>query len=335
MNAALQVLLVGLLAACSRQTPEPVIFDGLTMGSTYSVKISPPLPVDRAVLARDIAGILDGVDARFSTYKPGSELSLLNVDPGTEPVPVSAEMATVLSAALDVSRISDGAFDVTVGPLVNLWGFGPGGKPRQVPAEQDLSAARERTGWRRLTLDTGAGTLRRDSPGVYIDLSGIVQGYGADAVARHLERIGIRDFMVDVSGDIVARGHNPAGRPWRVGVERPVTRLGVVERVVLLRDVAMTTSGDYRNYFEERGVRYSHLIDPSTGRPITHRLASVTVLGPEAMRLDGLDTALMILGPERGYEVAMREKVPALFIMRTDTGFEERWTPFLEPYLEK
>jgi thiamine biosynthesis lipoprotein len=323
------------LSACVQPAPDAVVFDGVTMGTTYTVKITPPLPVDRGLLARDIAALLDAVDARMSTYKTDSELSRLNADPSTGAVALSPDMTTIIAAALEVSRISDGAFDITVGPLVNLWGFGPGGRPRRVPDDAALAAARSRIGWQRLHIDTAARTLRRDVPGMYLDLSGIAQGFGADAVARYLERAGVRSFMVDVSGEIVARGTNPRGEPWRVGIERPVAERGVVERVLRLRDVAMATSGDYRNYFEERGVRYSHLIDPATGRPITHRLASVSVLGPYATRVDGLATALMLLGPARGYAVAMRERVPALFIMRTDTGFEERWTPFLEPYLEK
>lgn len=323
------------LAGCKSPPPEPIVFDGLTMGTTYTVKVTPPLPMDHNVLTRDIAAILDGVDARMSTYKPDSELSRLNANTTTDPAPLSRDMADIFAAALDISRLSDGAFDISVGPVVNLWGFGTGGHPRQVPDDAALEAARARMGWQRLELDTAAPALRRGTPGMYLDLSGIAQGFGADRVAQYLEHAGIRDFMVDVSGEIVARGTNPAGEPWRIGIERPVAERGVVERVILLRDTAMATSGDYRNYFEENGVRYSHLIDPATGRPITHRLASVSVLGPVATHVDGFATALMLLGPERGWDLAMRERVPALFIMRTDTGFEERWTPFLEPYLEK
>lgn len=328
------ILALLVLAGCKSPPPEPIVFDGLTMGTTYTVKVTPPLAVDRAQLARDIAALLDGVDARMSTYKPDSELSRINADPTPDPVALSREMADILAAALEISRISDGAFDITVGPLVNLWGFGPGGRPRKVPDDAALAAARTRIGWQRLELDPAVPSLRRAAQDMALDLSGIAQGFGADLVARHLEWAGVHDFMVDVSGEIVARGRNPGGKPWHIGIERPVSQKGVVERIILLRNTAMATSGDYRNYFEEGGVRFSHLIDPATGRPITHRLASVSVLGPDPTHVDGLATALMILGPERGWEVAMREKVPALFIMRTDTGFEDRWTPYLEPYLE-
>lgn len=324
-----------LLAGCGSPPSDPVVFDGLTMGTTYTVKVTPPLAADRAQLARDIAAILDDVDARMSTYQPDSELSRLNAAATTDPVPVSADLAEVIATALDVSRLSDGAFDITVGPVVNLWGFGPGGRPRQVPDDAELEAARARIGWQRLELDPAAPSLRRGAPEMYLDLSGIAQGFGAGRVARHLEQAGMHNFMVDVSGEIVARGTTPRGEPWRIGIERPVAQQGVVERVVVLRDTAMATSGDYRNYFEEDGVRFSHLIDPATSRPVTHRLASVSVLDPDPTRADALATALMILGPERGWDVALRGNVPALFIMRTDTGFEERWTPPLDPHLEQ
>jgi len=323
------------LCGCSPQQADPVVFDGLTMGTTYTVKITPPLPVDRAELAAGIAAALDGVDGRMSTYKPDSELSRLNSNPSLDWLPVSPVLADILGVATEISRLTDGAFDITVGPLVNLWGFGPGDRPRQVPDDAILAATRLHVGHGLIELDARIPAIRKLAADLYLDLSGIAQGFGADAVGKYLSARGVKNFMVDVSGEILARGVNPAGQPWRIGIERPVMAEGSIERIVSLHDVAMATSGDYRNYFEQGGIRYSHLIDPVTGRPITHRLASVSVLANTTTQADGLATGLMILGPERGYEMAMREKLPALFIMRTGSGFEERWTPFLEPYLEK
>lgn len=323
-----------LLGGCGFEAaPAPVIFDGLTMGTTYTVKVTPPLALDRTELARGIAAVLAEVDGRMSTYQADSELSRLNANPSPDWLPISPALADILGVALDISRISDGAFDTTIGPLVNLWGFGPGDRPRQVPDDATLARARDAIGYHQLTLDPRVPALRRQSPGLYLDLSGIAQGFGSDAVGNYLTSRGVRNFMVDVSGEILARGVNTAGRPWRIGIERPVEPERIIERMVELRDMAMATSGDYRNYFEQDGTRYSHLIDPGSGRPIAHRLASVSVLAPTATRADGLATALMIMGPERGFEMAMRERVPALFIMRTDSGFTERWTPFLEPFL--
>jgi len=329
------MLMIALAGCRAPSSNEPVVFDGLTMGTTYTVKVAPPLPVDRAELAAGIAAVLDEVDGRMSTYKPDSELSRLNTNPGLDWLPISAPLANILGVALDISRLTDGAYDITIGPLVNLWGFGPGDRPRQVPDEATLATTRQRVGYKFIELDPRTPALRRHAPDLYLDLSSIAQGFGSDAVGKYLSARGIRNFMVDVSGEILARGVNAAGQPWHIGIERPVATEGDIERVIVLRDVAMATSGDYRNYFEQGGIRYSHLIDPASGRPIGHRLASVSVLAPTATRADGLATALMILGPERGYELAMREKMPALFIMRTDSGFEEHWTPFLEPYLQK
>jgi thiamine biosynthesis lipoprotein len=324
------------LSACNSPPPgEAISFDGVTMGTTYSVKVVPPLPMERDAMGREIARILDGVDGRMSTYKPGSELSRLNADPATGWIPLSPDLAAILSESVDIGRLTGGAFDVTIGPLVNLWGFGPGDRPRRVPDGAALDKERSRVGFSKLDLDAAAPALRRHAAGVYIDLSGIAQGFGADAVGNFLLSRGARNFMVDVSGEIMARGVNAAGRPWRIGIERPAGGAHTIERIIELLDISLATSGDYRNYFEENGVRYSHLIDPATGRPITHRLASVTVLSPSTTRADGLATALMIIGPDKGFDLAMRERIPALFIMRTDTGFEEKWTPYLNPYLEK
>ena len=337
-NFSVLVLMAGvLLSGCSPQqaAPEPVVFDGLTMGTTYTVKITPPLPRDRTQLAAGIAAVLDAVDGRMSTYKPDSELSRLNANPAQDWLPISQPMADILGVALDISRLTEGAFDITVGPLVNLWGFGPGDRPRQVPDDAALAEARQRVGYKYIQLDAHTPAVRKQAAGLYLDLSSIAQGFGSDAVGVYLSAQGVKNFMVDVSGEILARGVNGAGQPWRIGVERPVAQEQGIERVVALRDVAMATSGDYRNYFQQDGVRYSHLIDPATGRPINHRLASVSVLASTATQADALATALMILGPERGYELAMSGKMPALFIMRTDSGFEERWTRFLEPYLAK
>jgi len=329
------VLLLGGCNGPQQAAPGPVVFDGLTMATTYTVKITVPLPVERAQLAAGIAAVLDDVDGRMSTYKPDSELSRLNANPAQDWLPVSKPLADILGVALDISRVTDGAYDITVGPLVNLWGFGPGDTPRQAPDEATLADVRRRVGYQFIELDTHTPAVRKHAAGLYLDLSSIAQGFGSDAVGSYLSARGIRNFMVDVSGEILARGVNGAGEPWHIGIERPVATGGTIERVLVLRDMAMATSGDYRNYFEQGGIRYSHLIDPASGRPINHRLASVSVLATTTTRADGLATALMILGPDRGYALAMREKLPALFIMRTDSGFEDRWTPFLEPFLQK
>lgn len=303
-------------------------FDGLTMGSTYSVKVvAGPLPRSREEIQRAIAGTLDDINNRMSTYLETSELSRLNRNPSTDWIPVSVPLYAVLDTAMRVSALSDGAFDVTVGPAVNLWGFGPDGRRTSVPSDAEIAAVRARVGYRNLELDPARRAVRKHLPDIYVDLSAIAQGYAADEVGRYLEGIGVHNYMAVIAGEIRAAGHNQNGHPWHIGIERPGNAEPVVELAIELRDAGMATSGDYRNYFEQNGVRYSHHIDPATGRPVTHNLASVTVVHPSATFADAMATALLVLGPERGLALAEREKLAVFLIIRSGSGFEERRTP--------
>ncbi|MBI2994100.1 MAG: FAD:protein FMN transferase, partial [Gammaproteobacteria bacterium] len=241
-------------------------------------------------------------------------------------IPISEPLYSVLDVAMQVSGLSGGAFDVTVGPLVNLWGFGPDGRRTDAPPEEDIAAARVRSGYRNLELDAARRAVRKRRPDLYVDLSAIAQGYGADEVGRYLERIGVRNYMAEVAGEIRAAGVNADGQAWRIGIERPGSGAPVVERVVELRNAGLATSGDYRNYFERDGVRYSHHIDPATGRPVTHNLASVTVVHKSTVFADAMSTALLVLGPEEGLALAEREKLAAFLIMRSGPGFIEKYT---------
>ncbi|MBI2969694.1 MAG: FAD:protein FMN transferase [Gammaproteobacteria bacterium] len=307
---------------------EPLVLNGVTMGTTYTVKVADaPLPAPRDQLPDLVFDALDEVDRRMSTFIEESELSQLNRNSSMDWVPVSRELFSVLERAMQASRLSGGAFDVTVGPLVNLWGFGPAENSRRIPANAEIAAVLARTGYTRLVLDEQRLAVRKARPDLYIDLSGIAKGYGADVVADSLSARGVKNFMVEVGGEIRAAGRNERGQVWRLGIETPGAGRRSVKRVIDLRDSGMATSGDYRNYFERDGVRYSHIIDPADGRPIRHRLASVTVVHPSATCADALATALLVLGPEKGVALAEREKLAALFIIRTDDGFEQKMSP--------
>lgn len=320
------LLLLLCLTACGRPA-EPVVLSGATMGTTWEVKLRELPPGQTAdLLQRAVSGVFADVDMAMSTWRGDSELSRINARPAGEWIKVSPALFEVLAAAQEISALSDGAFDVTVGPLVNVWGFGPAKTARRVPPEEDIQAARARVGYRNIELDREGQRLRKRIKGLYIDLSGIAKGYAADRVARMLEEAGARDFLVEVGGEIVARGSHRNGRGWRVGIERPEPGLRQPFRIVPLTNAALATSGDYRNAFYYEGDRYSHTIDPATGRPVTHSATAVTVIAPTAMRADALATALLVLGPERGLDLARREGIAALFIMRAKDGFEERHT---------
>lgn len=310
---------------------EPHTLRGPTMGSTYSVKLhAPGLDAGGLAEARSaVQAVLGGIVAHMSTFDPDSELSRLNRSAPGRPVAVSAELAGVLAAARSVSEASTGAFDVTIAPVVDAWGFGPRAV-RARPAAAALAHARSAVGWRALGLDLSTCTATREHPALALDLSGIAQGHGADRVAATLDRLGFADYLVDVCGEIRARGRNGRGEPWRVGIERPDAMPRRVHRVVPLSDMALATSGDYRIWFEQDGMRYHHEIDPGTAAPARHALASVSVAAPDATSADAWSTALFVLGPEAGFALARARGLAAHFIERRPGGFVDRSTPAFE-----
>ena len=302
----------------------PWAFNGATMGTTYNVKVSLPegYSGENKAVADAMTACLESVNQRMSTYIPDSELSRFNQHASTKPFEASKALIEVVREAQRISALSEGAFDVTVGPLVDAWGFGPEtrGTP---PTSEQLATLRERVGYMKLRVGEG---LQKDHPMLHVDLSSIAKGYGVDECARRLDSLGFQHYMVEVGGEVRVKGRNPEGEPWRIGIERPEVSGREIHQVVSLTDVSMATSGDYRNYYELDGQRISHTIDPRTGAPIRHHLASVSVLHADCMTADGYATMLNVLGPERGFELAQREGIAALFLVKVDDGFEERIT---------
>ena len=312
---------------------------GRTMGGTWSVRLGTPAdPVAASRLTGLVQRTLDQIDGRMSTWNPASDLSRFNAHRGADWFAVPPDLAAVVAEAQQVAADTGGAFDVTVGPLVNLWGFGPArpasGPAAVVPPDADIAAARVAVGHHLLECRPSPPALRKLRPEVYVDLSAIAQGYAADRVAADLDAAGVTDYLVDVCGEMRARGSSPAGRPWRVGIETPTPGVRRVLRTVELRDVALATSGDYRNFrVDDAGRRYSHEIDPRTGRPADNGLASVSVAHPSAARADAMATALMVLGPAEGYAFARRSGLAAMFVVRGEGRFEVRATPEFERML--
>ncbi len=327
------VLIGCLLLVSCRQEPPPapvVTLTGPTMGTEYHVKISRmPVGVEAEGLHADIKGILQRINDRMSTYQDDSELSRFNREQRTDWFSVSAETVLVVQEALRVSRLTDGAFDVTVGPLVNLWSFGSGPRTQNVPAESAIRAALQSVGHHRIQTRTSPPAIKKARPDMQVDLSAIAKGYAVDQVAERLASAGITNYLVEIGGELRVQGRKAPETPWAVGIEQPTPGQRAVKRVVHLENQALATSGDYRNYFEQNGKRYSHTINPRTGKPITHTLASVSVLHPSCMRADALATGFMVLGPEAAYDLAVREDVAAYFIIRSPEGFQEKSTPAL------
>ena len=327
---ALLAALLVVLAGCDRK-PEVMRLAGETMGTTYHVTVvDAPPDIDEAAVGAAITSTLEEVNAEMSTWDPTSEVSRLNAHASTDPVPISADLADVLRTANAIHLLSRGRFDVTLGPLIDLWGFGAADPGGVMPTEAQIAAARENVGEHDL-LKLGPGpTLTKLKPEVSINLSAIAKGYGIDRVAEALRGLGITRYLVEVGGDLTAAGENPEGHLWAIGIEKPEAGRQEIAEVISISDTGMATSGDYRNFFEQDGVRYSHIIDPTTGRPITHRTASVTVLADSAMLADGLATALLAIGAGEGLDLAEENNIAAMFISHDGTGFVTRATSAFE-----
>jgi FAD:protein FMN transferase len=297
--------------------------EGSTMGTTWSVLLGErSTGVDPADLQLQLQQELDLINKRMSTYDQTSEISRFNDSSTTDWFPVSPETVQVVELARKISTLSNGAFDVTVGPLVDMWGFGPRPRGERRPTDSQVEMLLKQVGYRHLSVRRDPAALRKDVPGLRVDLSAIAKGYGVDRLAEVLVAKGFTNMVVEIGGEMVLKGRNPNGKLWRIAVEKPLPGQRSVERVFLLTDTGMATSGDYRNFFTENGQRFSHTIDPATGRPARNRLASATVLAPTSAEADALATALMAMGDERAREFCRREKIAAYLLIHQGDGIQ-------------
>ena len=325
------------LSGCSKQPTETVLsLNGMTMGTTYTVKW---VSVDdahtqSAQIQKEITQALVDVNQSMSTYIGDSELSKFNQMPSGAGVIASKPLFFVLALAESISEATLGAFDVTVGPLVNLWGFGPDKRIIKAPSDALVEQRLTEIGYQFLELNPETRQITKTKP-LYVDLSAIAKGYGVDVLAAILETHGIVNYLVEIGGELRTSGRKPGNQDWRIAIESPTQGERQVQKIIRISDTGIATSGDYRNYFEEDGIRYSHTIDPKTGRPITHKLASVTVLMPTCAEADALATAFMVMGEEAAYEYASKNQIDAFFIVKSETGFIEKMTPGFEKRLVK
>ena len=326
-GAALATPFLSLLG-CSDDAGDVLTLDGRTMGTTYSVKIAAaPRGLDTGELAREIDGLLETVNRQMSTYRPESELSRFNAAAAGTWVPVSPDTRSVIDAALRVSRLTGGALDPTVGPIVDLWGFGPGGEQQRIPSPKEISAVHETVGFAKITTRADGPAVTKHAPGVRLDLSGVAKGFGVDKVAEHLTARGIDNYLAEVGGELRSSGRGPGARAWRVGIEKPSEAPGHLHRVVELGGEALATSGNYRIFFERDGHRYSHIVNPRSGRPVDHDLASATVVAATTMEADALSTSLLVLGADAGMKLATEHDIAAVFITGGGGSFTETASP--------
>lgn len=320
-----------LLAACGDARLPEFELSGSAMGTTFNVVlVAPDDGIAGAPLESQIAATLSGVDELTSTWRADSELAVFNANPATDWIRVSADLCSAIEHALEISRLSDGAFDVTIGPLVNLWGFGPGGDIRKPPDHSLIEETMAYVGYEGLQTRCSEPAMRKRHGGMYVDLSGWAKGHAVDKVAELLDEYGLRDYLVEIGGELRVRGHNAEGRKWAIAVEAPSTTTRRPHSVLRVTDTSVATSGDYRNYFDHDGQRYSHTIDARTGRPVAHDLAAVTVVSESAAWADAMATALLVLGPESGLALAENLGIAGYFLVRNNTGIEELTTTSFE-----
>lgn len=307
---------------------------GRTMGTTWSVRC---LIARDDVYHRDAVAIEAGIDAllaqivaQMSNWLDDSDIGRFNGAQAGSWLALPPACFSVLQTALAVARDSGGAYDPSAGPLVSLWGFGPDGPRSAPPGADEVQAARARCGWARIELDE-QGRRARQPGGVSIDLCAIAKGYAVDAVSAWLSARGVSHHLVEIGGELRGEGVKPDGMPWWVELESPPAAddaaADAARTVVALHGLSVATSGDYRRYFDSGGRRYAHTLDPRTGYPVSHALASVTVLHRRCMMADALSTALTVLGPEAGMAFATQRGIAARMLLRTPSGFTERMSP--------
>ena len=334
------VAIAGLMAAslsasfAVAQEPTAIEMTGLTMGPIqYKVIVSHhPKSVEPEALHRDVESALARINQLMSTYIPDSDVSRFNDSNSTEFFEVDAETANVVSRAIEISKITNGAFDITVGPAVNLWKFGPDKSEFTLPSDEAIANVKKVVGYEKLQVRLDPPALRKTEPKLRIDLSAIAKGYAVDQVAKSLDDNGCEGFMVEVGGEVMTRGERAGGGQWRIGVEKPASKSlsqmqiaaqpNHYDHIAVISNMAMATSGDYRNFIEHEGKRFSHTIDPETCRPVTHSMASACIIAPDCMTADALATAMMVMGNKKGGEVCKSLGIKFLIAERSATDDE-------------
>tara|TARA_R110002012_G_scaffold69366_2_gene179467 strand:- start:10076 stop:11149 length:1074 start_codon:yes stop_codon:yes gene_type:complete len=312
-----------------RPLEAPVHFDGNIFGTFYQVTVMDPLTQGEAqALEEGFKAELESVDQAMSTYREDSELIAFNEAPLEQWQPLSNELIEVLAISQSVAEASQGAFDITVGDLVNLWSFGPGARPKEIPADDVLADRLAQVGFDAVEVDTQQMQARRNRD-VFVDLSGVAKGHATDRVAAYLEQQGLQHYLVNIGGELMARGlrDEDAQTPWQIGIEVPEDGQQRAQHIIPLVNMSVATSGDYRNYYEADGKRFSHTIDPRTGQPVTHQLASVSVLHPSNAWADAWATAMMVVGGQKALELATENNLKVLLLVRDG----EQWRSIASP----
>lgn len=317
------------VASCTEKV-NVMEFSGETMGTSYHVTVVDS-KVNRQKIKRAIEASLFATNQKMSHYQADSEISELSHLPIDTDRVLSDEMAEILSLSQDVSNRSGGAFDITLGPLVDLWGFGPGSRGEdRIPSDEEVAKALARIGYQSLLLN--GNVLRKTLP-VVMNLSAVAKGYGVDQVAEVLSELGAENFLIEVGGEMYLRGSNARGKPWRIAIEKPSPAGSEVQLAISVTDQGVATSGSYRNYFTKNGFKYSHTIDPRVGRPVIHQMVSVTVIADNTAEADAWATAISVLGPEQGLIMAEKYKLAIYVLIKDEAAIKPRYSSAFSTYV--
>jgi len=309
-----------------------ITLEGSTMGTGYTVTlVSPPTTLKKAHIHQDIESAMAAVNQWLSNYLLDSEISRINRAPINQWLPIAEETYRVIAASQKIAAETDGSFDITVSPLVSLWGFGPD-KRERLPSDTEINASLAQVGWQHLQLDADTSSILKKAP-VTVDLSAIGKGFGVDYLCDLLDDYNIDNYLVEIGGEIRVKGHNASGRLWRIGIETPALSRSGVQQAVTITNKAIATSGDYRNYYEKDGVRYSHTINPATGRPVEHNLASVTVISDSATEADAWATALNVMGPEPAMALAEKQDLALYLLLYDEQQYQSRYSSAFSQYM--
>lgn len=334
--SALCVLAAGFTPHAVAGDSSIVELTGDTMGTYYRILLTKRDGQKKNKIQEGIDRLLNRIEDQMSTWRPDSELSRFNESESTDWFEVSPETAFVVAESLRIAELSGGAFDPTVGPLIDLWSFGAERAEPRIPTDEEIAAAKQKTGWEKVMVRPNPPALKKSQPEIQLNLSAIAKGYGVDAVSDWLVDQGEKNHLAEIGGEDRASGLKADGTAWRIGVQAPggmpaEQSIGPIFQIVELNDRSIATSGDYQNYFEVDGKRYSHTIDPTSGRPITHDVASVSVLTHSCMAADGWATALTVLGPKKGMALARTQNLPVLILVRGEPKFDvlstDSWSP--------
>ena len=305
---------------------------GNAIGTTYSIiYLDSNNQLSTEQLEKKFNQLIDAANQSMSTYHPDSEISAFNKSQSTEAVKASQTLRKVVAEGIRLHQITDGALDITLKPVSALWGFGPDKIPHTIPSEQVLKQVKAQTGVDKLIIDQQ--TLAKTVPDLEIDLNTIGKGYLVDQTAQLLEQFKIDNYLVEIGGEMRLKGRNDKALPWKIGVINPTGGTPKAQLAVYPGNNGVATSGDYYQYFEQDGKRYSHILNPVTGYPISHNLASVTVLHPQAMTADGLATAIMVLGADKGLALAEKHNWPIYLIIRQNDKFITKMSSAFKSHL--